>query len=316
MAMPASLTIRVNDELMLDAGTCEEVAGTGGPELLIRPPRTTLFRQVLAYLRKKPDPTTKVSGSTSEREGVAACAMTLRWGSFLSVLLDREKSVWSEVKAATTSRISDEEMARINIEASSALAEWVDLFRTDQNHRLYFKLVDRAVCYLPMPKRKPKINFSEFLALANPEISAKLLEACEAGYLERARTDAERFASRIFANALTNHAWRNGPVEGIHGGQFRGYPLDQRRVTPGEERELMVFASERLAIGMRVCRQFSAEQPPRAWSEQVVPYALAEMLLITPSRWTLTESSRQVRLPESASPGAAVGTFGPPRCLR
>ena len=216
------------------------------------------------------------------------------------MLLDREKSVWSEVKSATTSRISDEEMARINIEASAALAEWVDLFRAEQNQRLYFKLVDRAVCYLPMPKRKPKLNFNEFLALGNPEISAKLLEACDATYLEVARTDTERFASRIFANALTNHAWRNGPVEAIHGGQFRGCPLDKRRMTPAEERELMGFSSERLAIGMRVCSQFSAEQPRRAWSEQVLPYALAGMLLITPSRWTLTESSRQVRLPLGA----------------
>jgi hypothetical protein len=29
----------------------------------------------------------------------------------------------------------------------------------------------------------------------------------------------------------------------------------------------------------------------------VLPYGLAKMLLITPSRWTLTESSREVRLP-------------------
>jgi hypothetical protein len=297
MAMPTPLSVRVNDDLMLNAGTCEEVAGPQGPELLIRPPRTTLFRQVLAYLREIPDQTPRLSGSTSDREGTAACAITLRWGSFLAVLVDREKSVWSGVKSATTSRISDEEMARINIEASAALAEWVDLFRADQDQRLYFKLVDRAVCYLPMPKRKPKLNFNEFLALANPEVSAKLLQACDAAYVERARADAERFASRIFANALTNHAWRNGPVEGIHGGEFRGYPLDQRRITPAEERELMGFASERLALGMRVCRQFSAEQPPRAWAEQVVPYALAGMLLITPSWWTLTESSRQVRLP-------------------
>jgi hypothetical protein len=287
---------------MLDAGTCEEVPGPEGPELLIRPPRTTLFHQVLSYLRDKPDPTTKLSGSTSDREGAAACAMTLRWGSFLAVLLDREKSVWSEVKSATTSRISDQEMARINIEASAALAEWVDLFRADQDQRLYFKLVDRAVCYLPMPKRKPRVNFNEFLALANPEISAKLLAACDAAYLETARADAERFASRVFGNALTNHAWRNGPVEGIHAGEYRGYPLDQRRITPAEERALMGFASQRLALGMRVCQQFSAEQPPRAWTEQVVPYALAGMLLITPSRWTFTESSRQVRLLKRASP--------------
>ena len=61
--------------------------------MLIRPPRTTLFRQVLAYLREKPDPTPRPSG-------------------------------------------------------------WVDLFRADQNQRLYFKLVDRAVCYLPMAEEE------------------------------------------------------------------------------------------------------------------------------------------------------------------
>ena len=81
--MPAPLTVKMNDDLMLDAGTCEEVAGPEGQELLIRPPRTTLFRQVLAYLREKPDSITKLSGSTSDREGAAACAMTLRWGSLL-----------------------------------------------------------------------------------------------------------------------------------------------------------------------------------------------------------------------------------------
>jgi hypothetical protein len=142
--MPAPLSVTVNDDLTL-AGTCEEVAGPEGPELLIRPPRTTLFRQVLAHLHEKPNPITKPSASTSEREGAAACAITLRWGSFLAVLLDREKSVWGEVKSATTSRISDGEMARINIEASAALAEWIELFRAEQNHRLYFKLVDRGM---------------------------------------------------------------------------------------------------------------------------------------------------------------------------
>jgi hypothetical protein len=58
-------------------------------------------------------------------------------------------------------------MARIDIDASAALVEWVDLFPADQVQRLYFKLVDGAVCYLPMPERKPKFNFNESLALAS-----------------------------------------------------------------------------------------------------------------------------------------------------
>lgn len=41
-----NLLLRVNEELVLDAGTCEEGSGPAGPELLIRPPETTLFRQV------------------------------------------------------------------------------------------------------------------------------------------------------------------------------------------------------------------------------------------------------------------------------
>lgn len=114
---------------------------------------------------------------------------------------------------------------------------------------------------------------------------------------KRVRAEAERSASRLFANALTDHAWRNGPVEDIHAGSFHGYPLDQRRMSLREERELMSFAGGRLALGMQVCWQFSAAEPARPWSEQVVPYGLASRLLITPSRWTLTESSREVRLP-------------------
>jgi hypothetical protein len=248
-------------------------------------------------LRRKPDPVEELPGSPSDHEGIAAAAVTLRWGSYLAVLLDRRKPIWREVKAPTTSRISDEEMARINIEASAALAEWVDLCRANRRQRSYFKLVARALHYLPMPKLKPKLGFSAFLALANPEISAKLSEACDPAYLDRLRPDSSKFATRVFANALINHAWRNGPVEEIHSGGFRGYPLDRRRMSPAEERQLMSFASERLSLGMEVCQQFVAEKPPRPWPEQVLPYGMAGMLLITPSGWTLTELSREVRLP-------------------
>ena len=128
-------------------------------------------------------------------------------------------------------------------------------------------------------------------------MAARVVQATDATRLERARADAERYASRLLANALVNTAWRNGPVESIHAGGYRGYPLDLRRVTPAEERALMGFASERLALGMTVCLQFAMESRRRPWSEQVLPYGVAEMMLITPSRWTLTEVSREVRLP-------------------
>ena len=51
----------------------------------------------------------------------------------------------------------------------------------------------------------------------------------------------------------------------------------------------MTFSSRRLALGMDVCHRFETERPRRRWSEQVLPYALAKILLIAPSGWTLTE---------------------------
>ncbi|MBI1993137.1 MAG: hypothetical protein HYS67_01725, partial [Deltaproteobacteria bacterium] len=86
------------------------------------------------------------------REGVAAAALTLRWGSYLAVLLDRDKPLWPGVASESASRISDGEMARINIEASAALAEWIELYRAEGGGggRVYTRLVDRAISYLPM----------------------------------------------------------------------------------------------------------------------------------------------------------------------
>ena len=53
MGKPERLNVRVNDELVLDAGICEDISAPHGPERLIHPPDTTLFHQVLAYLKSK-----------------------------------------------------------------------------------------------------------------------------------------------------------------------------------------------------------------------------------------------------------------------
>ena len=156
------LRVRVNDDLVLDAGTCTEVVGARGPERLIRPPKITLFHQVLDYLRAKPDPPARASGSAIGREGVAAAALVLRWGSYLAVLLDPDKPLWPAARADGVSRISDEEMARINVGASAALAEWIDLVRADGDSRLYTALVDRAVSSLPMPTKTVQLKLGPF----------------------------------------------------------------------------------------------------------------------------------------------------------
>jgi hypothetical protein len=101
-----NLRVRVNDELVLDAGTTEELSGS---ELVVHPPKKTLFRQVLGYLRAKLDPPSPPTGSTAENAGVAAAAVALRWGCYLAVLADRAKPVWAEARSPEASRISNSE---------------------------------------------------------------------------------------------------------------------------------------------------------------------------------------------------------------
>jgi hypothetical protein len=49
------------------------------------------------------------------------------------------------------------------------------------------------------------------------------------------------------------------------------YPIDQRRVTAAEEREMVSFAVDRLTTGIGVCRGLASERG-RAWPEHVLPY--------------------------------------------
>ena len=50
MTARGQLRVRVNDELVLDAGSREAVSGPQAPERLIRPPETPRFHQVLAHV--------------------------------------------------------------------------------------------------------------------------------------------------------------------------------------------------------------------------------------------------------------------------
>jgi hypothetical protein len=292
---PGALRVRVNDELVLDAGRYETVFGADGPVHLIHPAETKLFEQVIAYLKSKPDP---VPGSTRVpryREGVAAAAVALRWGSYLAVLVDADKPRWRVPESAEVSRISNGEMARINIEASAALADWLEIALGDG--ATYRQLVGRALAYLPMPKVVQIARPFDFGALDDRAEAAKLIASLPVARVEEARAQTVEHPTRVVANAFIHCAWRNGPVEKVHAGAFRGYPVDKRRIGVTSERRLMAFASARLTDAIRICRSLESERPPRPWAEQILPFGLAEELRITPERWTLTESTREVRLP-------------------
>jgi hypothetical protein len=90
-----------------------------------------LFHQVVAYLdahslwNQPPFP------PAPYQEALAAMAVCLRWGSYLAVLADRHKPLDPQVTDEAILHISGGEMGRIDVEASAALAEWIDLHRQD-----------------------------------------------------------------------------------------------------------------------------------------------------------------------------------------
>ncbi|MCL5999205.1 MAG: hypothetical protein M1546_24545, partial [Chloroflexi bacterium] len=142
------LNVCVDFELTLDAGWWEEVrGGDGSVQRLVHPPATTLFDQLIAYLSKVPDKEPHYFLRLQE-EVAAAFAVCVRWGTYFAVLADRTKPPCAEMGIEDASRIDDGEMARINIEASAALAQWIDMKRGDFNR--YRALVYAARHHLPL----------------------------------------------------------------------------------------------------------------------------------------------------------------------
>lgn len=284
------LVVRAGDELVLDAGWWEEVPDdAGGVRRLVHPPARGMFEQVVGYLSWVGEPAGRWRPTRAE-EALAATAVCLRWGTYLAVLADRDKPCWRGGPADRTSRISDSEMARINVEASAALAAWIELSRRDYDRYAALVLASRR---LPMTRRHaPRGGEGEQLLLL---LHPRMAEAISTRVDAEARATAEAEPTRVLANALVHVTWRNGPVEDIHAGVAGPLPLLRRRLLPSEERRLVATTSGRLVYGLGVAAALSLERSERSWSERVLPCAVAPFLV--PRGWSLRERTRLVELP-------------------
>ncbi|MCG8425124.1 MAG: hypothetical protein MJE77_45165 [Proteobacteria bacterium] len=305
---PPSLTplnVRVNAEFLLDAGAwCLDADNEGRILRRVLPPKRTLFEQIIDYLTSQ-STYRNYSGLRTGREAVAMMAVCVRWGSYFAILADRDKPLWAQAKPNRCSRIHDSEMARIQIEASAAVAQWIGFMRSEPNR--YYQLVDLALHYLPMPLQTTTIERDppNLLVLTRPQVADELIQR------QLARTTAlspavEAHPNRVLANAIVNYCWRNGPVEGIHAGYASTYPLTQRRITPSEERLLIRKTSARFAQGILAVFGLQQEQDNRTWPEQVLPFQLATHWGVTPTRWSLTERTREIELTGAEPTGLSV----------
>ncbi|MCC6629124.1 MAG: hypothetical protein IT340_17180 [Chloroflexi bacterium] len=287
------LRLPVTDDLVLDAGHWETRYDRNGQvSRLIEPPRQPLFRQVIAYLEAHPP--AGLPRLSLQDEGRCIMAVCLRWGSYLAVLMDRSKPRSPEAGQTAVSQIDDTEMMRINIEASAALAWWLDCLRNDSAR--YYRLIASAI-RLPMSKQRSpadRLAWGVLSQLADPELAARIVAGVSPDWRRTVRDQADRRPTRLLANTLINTAWRNNDIETIHAGTAGAYPLLAQRITAAQEHQLVRATVDRLVTAVVVTRQLITSGDGRDWPERVLLFGMIPWY--TPYDWSLDEESCAVEL--------------------
>ena len=229
------LIITVSDDLSLNAGAVSGQADT----LCIHPPERLLFDQLCTWLDQCPRPTT---GFNHWILGIGATALCLRWGTYLAVLMDEAKPIDPRAEQPATSMISDEEMRRINIEASSNLSRLLRLRYQDED--AFFDRLRRAYEWLPMPQRRVKRNWEPLQTILGTLVG--IHQAHDITLPESAQT-AVSHPYRTLANTVIHFTYRNGPIENSHAGREPAYSLNHRRFTDSQARQIIRFTAERLS---------------------------------------------------------------------
>lgn len=307
--MDNSLKVRVNAELFLNAGYWYEERGANGDiRRVIQPPETLLFDQLLNYLSLQVRDTSHTEMSY-EDEARALVAVCLRWGSYLAVISDNDKPLYKAPHGRKSSRISDSEMARINIEASAALERWVEIMRFEPDRYRSLVIASRHLP-LAVPDRFTRDSkyyaILKVLAYPPPEVPLPPGFPDRNSMSEQKWDECHEQPTRVLANALVNCCWRNGPIERIHGNEVRDIekypiqilPLLQRRIWLTEEKKLMKLAARRIAGAVRVLDELIKEESERGWVERILPFntTIASLMSVSPSDWSVTKQTRRVVL--------------------
>jgi hypothetical protein len=308
------LVIYANNHLALHAGRWEELTeGDGTCYRMVSPPEQTLFEQVLLYLEtiaaQLPKPS--LTPNTLSEQVRAILAVCLRWGSYFVVLADESKPLWPMTNQQSISLIADAEMARINIEMSAALEQWLDILRADRER--YFALV-QAAKQLPLPIKRISVPprkrerllewafFAECMRSLAPSQEREQLVASrgEAEWVKRIRNTVLAYPTRVLANGIINMCWRNGSsVENLHAGAYAPHPLLQRRLSPQQAQLLLRETGEMLTVALEIVLGLIDEQSVDSWVERVLPFALYPLRFDVPRNWSLDQKTCEVKLDDA-----------------
>jgi hypothetical protein len=201
-----------------------------------------------------------------EDEAAAIVACCLRYGTYFHVLTGGEYFP-DFARDDGLSRVSDDEMKRINIEFSSALAEWWGERGADPSK--IWRRTRAALSLLP-------INWAvdPFVIEARAEVLGEFLNKVA---MDPSISSMKEATHRQEANHSVVRAYRNGLVEGLHAGTWslgreipgyvRLYADEARRICSAASEVLggiiIVRDSENLG---RVFRQVSSVAAPSSWA--------------------------------------------------
>jgi hypothetical protein len=301
-----SLMVNVNSRFTVDAGSWQECIEEGRtPYRLVSSPQTTMYRQVLSYVEETTR-NEKVPPKSQLHFGevaIATVALCIRWGSYFAVLTNRDLPQWAAALDPEVSCIGDGEITRINIEASAALSDWLDLMRADQPR--FRKLVKAAVQLLPFPITQLDGStyyhrFRAFSAINSASGRRYLMEAFARDFwsqwLEWEKARLLVNPTRALANGILNEHWRNGSgIEDVHAGTIVSpRPLTKCRLTRAQEARLLQETAELFVPTMRALYYVVGKPSEESWPEQALPYAIA---FKPPADWSLDEQTRKITIP-------------------
>lgn len=113
-----------------------------------------------------------------------------------------------------------------------------------QDEDAFFDRLRRAYEWLPMPQRQVKRNWEPLQMILGTLVG--IHQAHDIRFPENAQT-AVSHPYRTLANAIIHLTYRNGPIENSHAGREAAFPLDHRRFTDRQARQII------RAVEMRQC---------------------------------------------------------------
>lgn len=288
------LMVPVGIDFVLDAGAVQE----DGNRLVILPPQKTMFSQLIGWLKTHPIPH---HGHHYSRESDRALsngitALCFRWGTYLAVLMDEYRPKHPDYTGNNgIDLINDSEVERIDIEASSNLAQLMKMLY--KNRKGTIDLILRASYWLPMP------NLPAYPSVQNAYTLHAHLQVCldlvSRGYVSSDKVlpseQVMLYPHRALANMITLLVCRNGIVENVRVGSLSPIKLNPgyRRLNLQQARIITRYIGGNMHAMVKQGLVVKKEMFGREWPDYLVGLQVFQSY---PEHWTMTESSSRVEL--------------------